>query len=212
MGKILLIFILTTICSFSFAESLTRLNPSSVIVEKNSGDMLEGVYDKGTDVGEDKMLYKLLSIKVTGHYDEVVLVYTDIPAGNYQFRFSKITKPKFEDLYECEGGTFMDSYQKLISNLTERILVLSDKGEETAEIRLTSAAPEKSYKYYLGPQTLQEECQLSTTKLQWATSKKLSTDWTHLIVVKTAKKLVLRLPKEAYDNAGKFELAVAKNN
>jgi hypothetical protein len=210
MGKILLTFILTTVCSFSFAESLKLLNPSSVTVEKNSGDILEGVYDKGTDVGEDETLYKLLSIKVTGHYDEVVLLYTDIPAGHYQFRFSKISKPKFEDLYECEGGTFMDSYQNLILRLTERSQVLSDKGEETAEILLTSAAPVKSYKMYFGPQTLQLECQETTTRLQWATSKKLSTDWTHLIVVKTAKNLVLRVPKQAYDNAGNFELAVAK--
>jgi hypothetical protein len=210
MGKILLTFILTTICSFSFAESLTLLNPSSVTVEKNSGDILEGVYDKGTDVGNDETLYKLLSINMTGHYDEVVLLYTDVPAGNYQFRFTKITKPKFEDLYECESGTFMDSYKNLILYLTERISVLSDKGEETAEIRLTSSAPVKSYKIYFGPQILLEECQESTTKLQWATSKKLSTDWTHLIVVKTAKNLVLRIPKEAYDNAGNFELAVVK--
>lgn len=199
-----------TICNFSLAESLTLLKPTSVVVEKNSGDILQGVYDKGTYSNEDEMLYKLLSVKVTGHYDEVVLLFKDTPAGNYQFRFSKITKPKFEDLDECEGGTYMDSYLKLILSLTERSTVLSNKGEETAEIRLSSAPPKKSYKNYTGAQTLELECNLPTTKLQWATSKKLSTNWTHLITVKTAKNLVLRVPKEAYDNAGNFELAVVK--
>lgn len=185
LKNILIVFTLLA-GHFVNAESLTILTPSDVTIFNGRPEM----------------------------FDEVVLSFKNIPAGDYQFRFINIDKPEFESLEVCEDGSgiSLDYYREFISLRTSGKIVLSAKGSETAEIRLI----QKPYKTSgqevdTGIQTLQGPvCSESPiTKSEWLAAEMLNTNWLPLVTVRTARNLIIRIEKETY-GYGSFELAVVK--
>jgi len=127
--------------NLAYAKS-TPIKPTSVFFEANSADIIEGVY---SDKENENWNYDLIKLKVVGQYDEAVYLYSNIQPGKYAYRFAKISK-KIVSFNNCSFVTLegrLDDVRYEVKKQTDRRLLISKKGAETAEIRLTSVLPEK---------------------------------------------------------------------
>jgi hypothetical protein len=195
-----------------------RIRATSIQIEKNTGDILKGIYtkEKPTSDSDYITVEKLIATKVVGHYDEAVITFDNIKAGIYFYRFSDVSKKGIKVSNWARGGyggctngiesAINQTKDKALSK-TKDFMLLSKSGSNVAEIRLT-AFPENKIEFYSEVLTIACSDPSLAEKIEWTMTPKPNTDWEKL-EVKHAQKLVFRIPKEVSD-ISKFELVRMK--
>ncbi len=206
MNRIFLSFVFFFSVGLVKAENI-QIKPTSVVIHVGSASIIKGVY---SDQQNENYSYDLIDLKVVGKYDEAVIAYQNIQPGKYNYRFAKISKD-LGSFSDCRFHTTQSRLSDLryeIKRQTDRRVLLSAKGAETAEFRLTSVLPPEESG---GPVTTEDSCGGPATLadiIGWQAAAKPSTDW-QTIEVKTAKNLVISIPRDIYEGTT-FELVLVK--